>query len=447
MAVKPSLSSSEGSPSPSSASFRNHQSCQAIRRTVSRFYPRTTPSASSDAIGAIRTPLSTIASHGDSQTSPDVSPQFGVTTLSPTTSSPAITLAITSRSSSGPTATAATTPISPQPSFLHPPPEDVIRLLLSTTTYIYDSLAKLIDTNNTLRRSNSRIPRDQPICEADVRRSSTRSRTATAVGGSSTSCPNGMAHDALHIVDSHRAFAQAIKAEIAKLSAALAHFSPVSQYSRLRSLISSSLPTSIIGGGILGVKQMDKKHEYAGSEKVTIWSDVEKIISTYDWLWTYSYSASVKTWQEIIWACAIVTGVHGAGGLEAVNARMRDYGIAHAGVVDRFYAADRAVEREAEERRARAMRLGNQRNATVQLQHEAKKVVMIKRKMVKVDGKWAQQANPGVVIARDKGKVVNKLQEEEEVVVGCVERRWKVKLQVLGGVVAIGMKIKIPNMN
>jgi len=116
------------------------------------------------------------------------------------------------------------------------------------------------------------------------------------------------------------------------------------------------------GSGFMAT--VGKKHQYAGGERLTVWSDIENIIYMYDWLWTYSYSASVKNWQEITWACAVVTGVYGAGGLEGVNARMRDYGIAHGGVVDRFYLADWMAEQEAERRHAQVERLGNQKDTT-----------------------------------------------------------------------------------
>ncbi|PWW73338.1 hypothetical protein C7212DRAFT_347125 [Tuber magnatum] len=261
-------------------------------------------------------------------------------------------------------------------------------------------------------------------------------RTAIPVkGSSSTSCPNGIAHDALHIVNSHRAFARAIEAEIAKLNAALGYFSPLSHSSRLRSFV-PSLPTPIRGGGLRA--KLSKKHKCTGGERVTIWSDIGKIICMYDWLWTYSYSASVKNWQEVIWACAVVTGVYGAGGLEGVNARMRDYGISHAGVVDSLYVAYRAREKEAEKRQALVTRIGNQMINTMQ-DGPKKRVIVKRRRMTKVDGKWVQ-VDPRVIAAQVKeGEMVNGLQ----VGAGCTDRRWKVKVQVPGGVMAVGLKIKI----
>lgn len=182
--------------------------------------------------------------------------------------------------------------------------------------------------------------------------------------------------------------------------------------------------------------KVDKKHKCTGGEELTAWSDIKKIIYMYDWLWTYSYSASVENWQEIIWACAVVTGVYGAGGLEGVNARMRDYGIAHAGVVDGFYMADWAVEQGVERRQAQMERLGNRQDATIP--DDLRREVVIRRSIAIVDGKWVQ-VDPRVIVAEKKDEVVNRLQGE----VGCAERRWKVKLRVPWSVVAVGLKIKV----
>ncbi|RPA89343.1 hypothetical protein L873DRAFT_665403 [Choiromyces venosus 120613-1] len=446
MAVKLSMSGSKGSSS-SSSSLRNHPSFQVFRHALPGRCARTTASASSDITpAAITTPPCTIASLDKSQESPPASSQLDAITLSPSISSPATTPAISPSSSSNPASTAATTPVSTRPSSALPPsPEDVIKLLLSTTIYVYDNLTKLIKASNISRKSNPQVSGNETVCDAKILRNTAHSSltapTATE-GPSSASCQNGMTHDPLHIVNSHRAFAQAIKAEIATLNTALARFSRSSLSARMHSFFPPS-STSTTRYGKLKVKKA-KKHKYARGEKdkVMIWTDIKDVVYQYDWLWAYSYSANVNNWQEVIWACSVVTGVYGAGGLEGVNARMRDYGIAHAGVVDEIYEANRVAGKKMEDaRHAYARTLGNQQNwATATTTQGANKKcgVVPKLKFVKIDGILVQ-VDPRVVAAQEKDEEINGVLED----VGNREGKWEGKLRMPPGVVAVGMKVKI----